>query len=86
MTIQGHTSNTATYGLLHDNISNHHPIVEEVNYTDIHNRNKILKERLLEKHTSEAVNLPIVEFRYSKYIYNLFYIYIRVQYLMYILS
>lgn len=90
MTIQENTSNTATYNLLHDNKSNYHPILGEANYTDIHNRNKILKQRLLEKHTNETVNLPIIEFRYSKYIYNLhlyartiFNVYIFLNYLFY---
>lgn len=82
MTIQENTSSNVTYNLLHENTSNHHPIFGEVGHIDIQNRNKILKQRLLEKHTNEAANLPITEFRYSKYIYNIFYIYKHVQYLI----
>ncbi|GAB1869796.1 ATP-dependent RNA helicase DHX30 [Camponotus japonicus] len=63
LTIQESNSNNVTYNLLHDNISQPHPILGEMNYTDIDNRNKILKQRLLEKHTNEDVSLPIIEFR-----------------------
>ncbi|XP_025267092.1 putative ATP-dependent RNA helicase DHX30 [Camponotus floridanus] len=63
LTIQESNSNNVTYNLLHDNISQPHPILGEMNYTDIDNRNKILKQRLLEKHTNEDVSLPITEFR-----------------------
>lgn len=57
---------TSTYNLLHQTISDLHPILGETFYMDTHNRNNTLKQRLLERESDKAVNLPIKEFRYSK--------------------
>lgn len=54
---------TSTYNLLHQTISDLHPILGETFYMDTHNRNNTLKQRLLERESDKAVNLPIKEFR-----------------------
>ncbi|XP_029167795.1 ATP-dependent RNA helicase DHX30-like [Nylanderia fulva] len=53
---------TATYNLLHQT-SDHHPILGQTFYTDTHHRNETLRQRLFEKESDRAVNLPIIEFR-----------------------
>lgn len=68
MTTQENVSNNVTYNLLHQNMSHHHSILGEANYTNTHDRNKTLRHRLFERRTDEAVNLPIIKFRYNKYI------------------
>ncbi|XP_072764211.1 ATP-dependent RNA helicase DHX30 [Anoplolepis gracilipes] len=62
MTMQENT-NQVTYNLLQPNTYNQHPLLEETNYMDIHDRNKTLEQRLLERRKDEAINLPIIEFR-----------------------
>lgn len=79
MTTRENISDTVTYNLLYQNTSDHHPILGETVYTDTDNRNETLRRRLFERRTDEAVNLPILEFRYSKctiyftflYMYNI---------------
>ncbi|KMQ87455.1 atp-dependent rna helicase dhx30 [Lasius niger] len=63
MTTRENISDTVTYNLLHQNTSDHHPILGETVYTDTHNRNETLRRRLFERRIDEAVNLPILEFR-----------------------
>ncbi|KAL6428532.1 hypothetical protein ACFW04_007875 [Cataglyphis niger] len=60
---QENVSNNVTYNLLHQNMSHHHSILGEANYTNTHDRNKTLRRRLFERPTDEADNLPIIKFR-----------------------
>lgn len=53
-----------------------HPILEDNGCSNILLRNKILKDRLLERCNNDAVTLPIHQFKYEKYKNFVSYLYI----------
>jgi len=71
--IQNIAENTFnSHNALYQTTSNQHPILEENAYTDVFFRNKILKDRLLEKSTDDAVTLPIHEFKYERTLFHIY--------------
>jgi len=56
----------------------HHPILEDNASSDILLRNKILKDRFLERCNDDVATLPIHEFKYERYIDIISYLYIYI--------
>jgi len=71
--IQNIVENTFnSHNALYQTTLEQHPILEGNAVTDVFFRNRILKDRLLERFTDDAVTLPIHEFKYERTLFHIY--------------